>query len=794
MDKKVIYVDCQFFQTPAWDRGMGRYALSLLKTLYDLSDDTSFVLIFSTHLPKNIAAVQVIMSKCSKATIVELDLLPTLELSYTEAAKINKQILNDYLATQKAGHTTNWFMIPCLFQEPTACVFPDSIAKCLIYYDSIPLLYLERYMLAWNYENYMQRHVTLYEADKIFAISQTVADDLAVYYGMKDDGQPVINIDGACIEGMFEEFKQPAFDVPKRYILFSTSNDVRKNNEKAIEAFAKFRASVGDDYHLIITSTFPTDQRETLLGLADNIIFTDNVSEVELAWLYQHSQAVLFASEYEGLGLPILEAVHIGKKVACSNIPVFREISEDAFYFFDPQDINDIAEKLRRAVNGDGWAQKEKLYATINEHYTWARTAGLVRATLERTAISPAARIEKPKIAILAPTPDGYSAIGKVVQELHYSIAKHFDINYYFEDRKEEPSMQIRPNYLKYLVPSFAAEDFSALAYRGYDAVLYHIGNSEYHFLTILNALYLPGVAILHDMVLSEAFGEMARLGLILPERVEAELKLDEMVGATDSALLTSVVNNQIAGIAHSRYAKNALEKLVQPDGPVIIEGGLPVAMSKQNVQTQHRSIVHVGLAGILSSHKGLGIIEELARDESLTDKIMLHVFGFGNVDPGAVSKLKSHDNIRLTTNLSDLEYQSHLSDLDILVNYRSSYRGETSLAVLEAMRYGCVVLVNGKLGWFSELPDDCVAKVTSEDELLKAVKRLVTSSAERNRIGMAAKKYISNQHSPEAYSQLVDTVIRQASARPIGKRSEAARIAASADQLIELYKNTFRD
>jgi glycosyltransferase involved in cell wall biosynthesis len=789
MSKLKLYIDGQFFQTQAWDRGMGRYTVSLLRSLYDVADDLECVFIFSNNLPREAKVTRQIAAQHPSAQLVHLDLKSTENSSYKAAAKHNKAVLDTFIQEQDTPEDVRQvFMIPCLFQEPTASTFPEGVESCLIYYDAIPLLYYSRYKDVINYENYLQRHQCLYQADKIFSISQTIADDLALYYGMATDDTHVINIDGACIEGMFDKEKKPARKLPEQYVLLTTSNDIRKNNRAAVRAFDQLSRLTNLNYKLVITSFFSAGQRAELHRLSDDLIFTGNISDEELAWLYRHAEVVLFASEYEGLGLPLLEAVKMGKKVACSNIPVFREISEEAFYFFDPLDADDIMVKLQQALRGDNWAEKKKLYSGINKHYTWKRSAGIVYKTFCAPQV-PVATNPKLRVAILAPTPEGYSAVGKVVQELHATISKYFNVDYYFENRKEKEPVHVRPNYLRYIASCYDVEDFNARTYREYDAVIYHVGNSEYCFYTILNALHLPGIAIFHDTVLKEAFGEMTRLGFLLPQRFEAEARLDTLNNSTNAAFLTSIANNQIAGVTHSSYARDAILPLLS-EGTEIVRAELPVPLPAQNVQSQRREMVHIGLAGVLGGRKGLDIIKELASDEALSKQAILHVFGFSFVDPESVKELKSYENVRLMTNLSDLEYQMQLANLDILINYRSEYRGETSLTVLEAIRYGCVAIVNKDLGWFSELPDDCVVKVNDHVELIQAVQQLVASRPERERIGNAAKAYAATVHSPDAYVRIFDALIRANHQTPNRLRAQAIRASTSVTQILKLYKD----
>ena len=57
-----------------------------------------------------------------------------------------------------------------------------------------------------------------------------------------------------------------------------------------------------------------------------------------------------FPTLYEGFGLPVLEAMHAGVPVVCSDIPVLHEVAGGAAAFADPQDPQDFALKMEAVL------------------------------------------------------------------------------------------------------------------------------------------------------------------------------------------------------------------------------------------------------------------------------------------------------------------------------------------------------------------------------------------------------------------------------------------------------------
>jgi glycosyltransferase involved in cell wall biosynthesis len=71
------------------------------------------------------------------------------------------------------------------------------------------------------------------------------------------------------------------------------------------------------------------------LSLQTRVFFLAAVTDAELSWLYNNCKLLVATSSVEGFGLPIVEALHCGARVVCSDIPVFREIAGDAVRYFN---------------------------------------------------------------------------------------------------------------------------------------------------------------------------------------------------------------------------------------------------------------------------------------------------------------------------------------------------------------------------------------------------------------------------------------------------------------------------
>jgi len=85
-------------------------------------------------------------------------------------------------------------------------------------------------------------------------------------------------------------------------------------------------------------------------GFGSRVQVRGYVSLGELQALYQSASVLLFPSWEEGFGLPVLEAMANGLPVVASRTASLPEVGGEAVLYIDPHDPQDIAEKVRRAV------------------------------------------------------------------------------------------------------------------------------------------------------------------------------------------------------------------------------------------------------------------------------------------------------------------------------------------------------------------------------------------------------------------------------------------------------------
>lgn len=121
-------------------------------------------------------------------------------------------------------------------------------------------------------------------------------------------------------------------------------------------------------------------------GVADRVEWRHYVSDVELAEAYATARVFAFLSDYEGFGIPPLEALAAGVPPLVLDTPLSHEVYGDAALCV-PAEPGAIGRGLVTLLNDDG-ARGRILSAGARQltRYSWPSTARIIRAALREAA------------------------------------------------------------------------------------------------------------------------------------------------------------------------------------------------------------------------------------------------------------------------------------------------------------------------------------------------------------------------------------------------------------------------
>ena len=183
-----------------------------------------------------------------------------------------------------------------------------------------------------------------------------------------------------------------ALGIRGAYILAVGNLQPRKNLARIVSAYAALRRDGRIAHRLVLvgpraygTDRFLDHVRE--LGLESDITITGYVSEEQLVGLYQGADVFVYASLYEGFGLPIVEAMACGAPVIASNVASMPEVAGDAALLVDPRSELELGAAVLRLAGSaeERMRMREKGYARA-AGFTWRRVAEATRDAYRRCA------------------------------------------------------------------------------------------------------------------------------------------------------------------------------------------------------------------------------------------------------------------------------------------------------------------------------------------------------------------------------------------------------------------------
>ena len=171
----------------------------------------------------------------------------------------------------------------------------------------------------------------------------------------------------------------------KQFIFYIGRPQPHKNLNRLIQAFAEIKKThselllvLAGRKDSVYDSYFKEAQK---LGVANSVIFTGYVTDGQLKWLYRNCKAYVFPSLSEGFGLPGLEAMVHRAPVVSSIATSLPEIYGNAAWYFNPEDVNDMAKSIAEVL--DNRELRNKLIRLGRQQatkYSWQKTA---KETLE---------------------------------------------------------------------------------------------------------------------------------------------------------------------------------------------------------------------------------------------------------------------------------------------------------------------------------------------------------------------------------------------------------------------------
>ena len=247
------------------------------------------------------------------------------------------------------------------------------------------------------FEEFMRR--ALKHTDHILAVSENTARDVKRYSASLQLREPPITVtkNGSS----FTEFLQEGAaqgeiavgELPERFVLFVATIEGRKNHQLILDIWRRMIEEGDDPPHLVCvgrlgwksTAFISTVVESGYLG--GRILLLREICDADLRMLYSRSLFTLCPSFYEGWGLPVGEALAMGKICVCSDRASLPEVAGEFGVYIDIADLDGSLAVIRGLLSDN--AARGRLEEKIRRGYepvTWHSVAKKVVAACQSAA------------------------------------------------------------------------------------------------------------------------------------------------------------------------------------------------------------------------------------------------------------------------------------------------------------------------------------------------------------------------------------------------------------------------
>jgi glycosyltransferase involved in cell wall biosynthesis len=334
--------------------GVSVYTKKLVENLLKIDDQYEYLL-FGGSLRRSGEIRDYVESlKAKNVTGKVLPISPTIaDFLWNRLHSVSIETL---IGSVNVFHTSDW-------AEP-----PSKLPKVTTIHDLSPLLF-PRFTPSKIVEVHKRRlDWVKKESGRVIVPSHTTALD-AIEFGIRKDAIRVIpesHIYDRASEEEIIEIKLK-HHITGKYFLAVGANK-RKNTYRIVKAFMKVNKAL--NYKLVVVG-----HPKFKVSSHDNVIFTNYISDQDMAALYSGTEALIYPSIYEGFGIPILEAFNLGVPVVTSNLGSMSEIANNNAVLVSPDSVKSIISGMKSVV------EYKNKYSTLGKNevkkYSWNKTAQL---------------------------------------------------------------------------------------------------------------------------------------------------------------------------------------------------------------------------------------------------------------------------------------------------------------------------------------------------------------------------------------------------------------------------------
>lgn len=229
-------------------------------------------------------------------------------------------------------------------------------------------------------------------ANEIISISEFSKAELCERLGVPENKVEVVHL---AADPSFQSVNDNSNELHKlgiddNYIFTMGGTEPRKNVTSVIDAYLKLPDTIKNNYRLVIAGGEWHGRKLEELRKDPNIITLGFVPDELLPVLYGHASVFVFASEYEGFGFAILEAMSCGTPVISATGTSLDEVAGDASLKFNPHDTTKLTHEIQRVLTDEKLREElTKLGTKQASKFSWEVSAKKLHSILTEPNSSP---------------------------------------------------------------------------------------------------------------------------------------------------------------------------------------------------------------------------------------------------------------------------------------------------------------------------------------------------------------------------------------------------------------------
>ncbi|HWE57393.1 MAG TPA: glycosyltransferase family 1 protein [Acidimicrobiales bacterium] len=389
-----IALDVQALQVAGWaDRGVGRYITGYAEALERRSALVAALLAPELPPPSGLPGDLVAAGR-----------------AWWDGAAAVRGILGG--GRPVVHHLTAPFL-HCEPQAPAGLGVPEhwarsGVPRVVLLHDLIPLRAPGHYLSAAGAEErYRARAEWVGQADLIVTNSDWTGREAVELLGC--DPARVVTI-GIGVSPFFSppdgtddelfRFHLPAL-VGRPYLVTVAGSDARKGAHRAVATLGRL-VERGYDLHLLVVGHLTVGWQDQMrqaaaaCGVADRVVLAGAVDDELLRAGYRRALLSVMPSLAEGAGLPVLESAACGTPALTSCTTALAETAADPAAWFDPTDVDSIADAIGTAVDSDARRQRLlEVQRAAAAGATWDAVAERAVAAVDRLAGGAVAGVDR---------------------------------------------------------------------------------------------------------------------------------------------------------------------------------------------------------------------------------------------------------------------------------------------------------------------------------------------------------------------------------------------------------------